>query len=379
MLGAPAGASVDDVLATDARSFVDVGPFDVFAADVGALAAAGVTRGCNPPDNDRFCPERLITRGEMAAFLVRALVLSPSVDRFIDTAESPFRADAAALAGGGITIGCNPPANDRFCPDEPVTRGQMAAFLRRGLRLPSTTGSGFVDITGSTFADDIAALADAGITRGCNPPAGDRFCPTRAVTRAEMAAFLVRGLDLPSAEPPADAQRVDVVRRSEWGAGPVQGRLRPHEVRFITIHHAASPPSPVGPTAFRGWQAYHQSLGWPDLAYHFIIGRNGLVYEGRDVRYAGDTATEYDPTDHFLVVLEGDFDVERPSDAQIEGLSRILAWAIERWDLDPHQLTGHRDHAATTCPGDHLYEMIDDGTLADRVQQILDSGPVVLF
>src|SRR5690606_6349837 len=62
--------------------------------------------------------------------------------------------------------------------------------------------SQFVDTTGSVFSGDIGALAAAGITRGCDPPANSRFCPTRDVTRAEMATFLARALDLSVAEPP---------------------------------------------------------------------------------------------------------------------------------------------------------------------------------
>lgn len=54
--------------------------------------------------------------------------------RFFDTAGHTFAADIGALADAGITKGCDPPANDRFCPDAPVTRGQMAAFLRRALQ-----------------------------------------------------------------------------------------------------------------------------------------------------------------------------------------------------------------------------------------------------
>jgi hypothetical protein len=45
----------------------------VFAADIAALAQAGITRGCNPPTNDRYCPDDNVTRGQMAAFLTRAL------------------------------------------------------------------------------------------------------------------------------------------------------------------------------------------------------------------------------------------------------------------------------------------------------------------
>lgn len=54
-------------------------------------------------------------------------------DRFIDDDASPFEADIQAIAAVGITVGCNPPDNDRFCPDNEVTRGQMASFLSRAL------------------------------------------------------------------------------------------------------------------------------------------------------------------------------------------------------------------------------------------------------
>jgi len=61
----------------------------------------------------------------MAAFLARALKLKPGDAGFKDTAGHIFEADIAALASAGVTRGCNPPVNDRFCPDQPVTRGQM--------------------------------------------------------------------------------------------------------------------------------------------------------------------------------------------------------------------------------------------------------------
>ena len=117
----------------------------------------------------------------------------PSPARFVDVPPGHlFYDEIAALAEAGITRGCNPPQNDRFCPDEAVERQQMAAFLVRALGL-SAGSVVFDDVDSSNvFFDDIAALAEAGITRGCNPPENDRFCPTEVVTRAQMAAFLVR-------------------------------------------------------------------------------------------------------------------------------------------------------------------------------------------
>lgn len=166
----------------------------VFEADIEWLAAEGVTRGCNPPDNTRFCPTGFVTRGQMAAFLVRALGLTDSLDGpFSDDDASIFEADIEKLAAAGITKGCNPPANDRYCPDSVVTRGQMAAFLVRAFKYTDDGGADlFSDDDASIFESDIDKLGTAGVTRGCNPPTNEHFCPDAKVTRGQMAAFIHR-------------------------------------------------------------------------------------------------------------------------------------------------------------------------------------------
>ena len=116
-----------------ARAFTDTAD-TIFYDDILWLSGNDITRGCNPPTNDRYCPGDPVTRGQMAAFLNRALGLVPSdTDTFTDDDTSVFEADIEALAAAGITRGCNPPTNTRYCPGDPVTRGQMAAFLNRAL------------------------------------------------------------------------------------------------------------------------------------------------------------------------------------------------------------------------------------------------------
>ena len=168
----------------------------VFEADIAWMAAVGITKGCNPPANTRFCPENSVTRAQMAAFISRALNLSPRAeDPFSDDDGSIFEADIERLAAAGITKGCNPPANDRFCPDSIVTREQMAAFLVRALGYNDDGGGDlFSDDDGSIFEADIDRLGTAGVTKGCNPPNNTRFCPDNKVTRGQMAAFLHRAL-----------------------------------------------------------------------------------------------------------------------------------------------------------------------------------------
>jgi hypothetical protein len=132
--------------------------------------------------------------GRMDAWTAARHDLYDGLPYFKDAVTSPFAADIVWLASEGITTGCNPPTSDLFCPDDGVTRGQMAAFLVRALDLGVGGGDPFVDDDDSVFEFDIEALAAAGITAGCNPPANDRFCPDAGVTRGQMAAFLARAL-----------------------------------------------------------------------------------------------------------------------------------------------------------------------------------------
>ncbi len=166
----------------------------VHEQNINALRAAGITKGCNPPANTRFCPFNNVTRAEMATFLVRALDLpATSADYFDDDTGNIHESAINSLRASGITTGCRP-SGDRYCPDQAVTRGQMAAFLVRGFQLSGSSTNFFTDDNGTLFENDINALAAAGITAGCAP---ETFCPTRTVTRGEMATFLTRAVPLP--------------------------------------------------------------------------------------------------------------------------------------------------------------------------------------
>lgn len=179
--------------AAPSAGFVDIAGSQ-FASDIIWLAAQGITNGCKPPPNALFCPEGLVTRGEMAAFLVRAVGYTDNGggDLFVDDDGSIFENDIDILATAGVTNGCTPPPNAQFCPTGLVTRGEMAAFLSRALNLRVDGGNLFTDDDGSVFEADINKVAAAGITFGCSPPPNARFCPTEFVTRGQMAAFLHR-------------------------------------------------------------------------------------------------------------------------------------------------------------------------------------------
>ena len=191
-LGATPGLAADE--------FTDVPASNIFHDDISWLADSGITRGCNPPDNTEFCPERNVTRAEMAAFFVRALGLASTegATDFTDDDGSIFENDILRLSAAGITRGCNPPDNTEYCPNRNVTRAEMAAFFVRALGLTSTDGAtDFTDDDGSIFENDIEKLSASGITRGCNPPDNDEYCPNDYITREQMAAFFHRALGGP--------------------------------------------------------------------------------------------------------------------------------------------------------------------------------------
>lgn len=202
-----AGAQVadDSGESIELQAFTDTAG-SVFQGAIDELAARGITLGCNPPANTRFCPDNPVTRGQMAIFIVRGFDLGPaSSDYFDDDAGKVYEDAANRLAEAGLTQGCGP---RRYCGDNNITRGEMAAFLTRALRLPATSTDFFVDDNNSIFENGINRVAQAGITFGCNPPANTNFCPTANVTRGQMAAFIIRALGggvTPPPPPPSGA------------------------------------------------------------------------------------------------------------------------------------------------------------------------------
>jgi hypothetical protein len=159
-----------------------------FEADIEAIAAVGITSGCG---GDLFCLDDLVTRAQMAAFINRALGLPSGPGAGFNDVTGTFAADINAIAAAGITQGCSP---GYFCPDAPLTRAQMAAFMVRAFDLPTGPDAGFGDVVGHQFINEINSLTAAGVTFGCH--GGNDFCPGELVTRGQMAAFLARALGL---------------------------------------------------------------------------------------------------------------------------------------------------------------------------------------
>jgi hypothetical protein len=162
------------------------------------------------------------------------------------------------------------------------------------------------------------------------------------------------------------AQAPHLLTRKEWGARAPVLPMTPHVVRYLTIHHAGVPTKKDVPavTKLRNLQAWCQrkdKLGsgkekpaWPDIPYHYYIFYDGQVAEARDPGYVGDTNTTYDPTGHLLICLEGNFEVEQPTEAQLAALRQTTAWIARKYHILRIRIAGHGDYAETDCPGTNL-------------------------
>ncbi len=203
---------IDDYFNDVATVSVTVlGPGGTFVDDDGnlheghieAIAFEGITQGCDPADLELYCPDRTVTRDQMASFLVRALDLPmATIDRFDDDDGSIHEDDNDALAEAGITYGCDSGDARRFCPWTAVTREQMASFLVRAFGFSNGARTNlFWDDDESIHEIDIDRLATAGVTRGCDSTDAGRYCPTAPVLRDQMATFLGRALNLTPVTP----------------------------------------------------------------------------------------------------------------------------------------------------------------------------------
>ena len=192
---------------------------------IDALAERGLFDGTECAE-DMFCPGDEMKRWTMAVWLVRVLdeaePPAATESSFADVdADNRWLPHIERLAELEVTKGCLVDPL-RFCPDRSVTRAEMATFLTRALDLEAADPAGFTDTTGNTHEANIDALAAARITAGCQADPL-RYCPNKPVTRAEMATFLARALGLVERPAPAEDDPAEDDAAEEPAALPGEG------------------------------------------------------------------------------------------------------------------------------------------------------------
>lgn len=173
-------------------NFDDVPADAYYSTPIAELAQAGVFEGTGCETG--FCPDEPIDRKTIAVWVVRILDGQDphpvTESRFDDVNSDWFYAPfIERMAELGVTKGCGD--GSMFCPDDTVTRAQMATFTSRAYALPTGPDPNFADVpTNAWYAADVARLAASGITTGCGD--GSSFCPQSDTTRGQMATFLHR-------------------------------------------------------------------------------------------------------------------------------------------------------------------------------------------
>jgi PKD repeat protein len=181
-------------------SFSDISPTHWAWPSIELLVANGITSGCG---SLAFCPDDLVTRAQMAVFLIRAVhgagfVPPPATGtRFTDVPAGHWAAAfIEQLVADDITSGCG---TTLYCPEERLSRAQAAVLILRAVHgrqftPPPATGSVFNDVPAGHWASAwIEQLAREGITSGCD---ARLFCPADFVNRAQVAVFLSRAFSL---------------------------------------------------------------------------------------------------------------------------------------------------------------------------------------
>jgi len=230
----------------------------------------------------------------------------------------------------------------------------------------------------------------------------------RGLLAAGAAAAVVPRLDLgrvvsPRAPAPV-APGLAIWPRDSWAPGPPTGPLAAEEVRFLLVHHTAENTEHTAaqvPRILAAMYAFHTGpKGWHDIAYNFLVDREGGVWEGRAGSLAGPVAADatggsqgFDQ----LVCFIGDFTSVTPTPAALDAGNRTLAWLAQRYSIDTSAgakvtfvsrgsnkwpagarvttstIAGHREMSTTACPGNAFYPYVRN-QMQGAVQELRGGG-----
>jgi hypothetical protein len=129
--------------------------------------------------------------------------------------------------------------------------------------------------------------------------------------------------------------------------------------RWIVIHHSASPSGSMAV-----FDKEHKAKGWDGVGYHFVIGNGTNSGDGQievtprwpiqkwgaHAKTADNRFNEYG----IGICLVGNFDIERPTPAQMRSLSRLVAYLSHTYHISASNVLGHGETKATHCPGRYV-------------------------
>ena len=206
-----------------------------------------------------------------------------------------------------------------------------------------------------------AAVAGLG---GCGTTAASRASRPEPLWPEDLAKVPGRRVPTPTETvvAPDSGAIPGLVSRDAWARGtPVPALMnRMTPVRHITIHHDGMPPVSLNSRAqiaarIEVIRAGHRAKGWGDIGYHFIVDPQGAVWQGRPLLWQGAHVKDRNQGNVGVLVL-GNFESTRPTDAQLDALERQIAGLMRIYRVSATSVRSHQEWpgAATACPGRHM-------------------------
>lgn len=225
------------------------------------------------------------------------------------------------------------------------TRRQM---IQRGLAVMSA--GTFAALSGCETIQSASRVPDTPWPDLNAPPTAKHRVPTRTNKPATVKATGAGGPGNP-------------IPRSKWtSARPKLSSINPMPmpIRKITIHHDGLP-SHITTNSYSRLNTIRNghvnARGWADIGYHYIIDREGRVWEGRPIQYQG-AHVKNDNEHNVGVLCLGNFEIHTPTSAQLNTLAGHVSYLRKKYRLSERSIYTHKEINPTQCPGRNLHPRV---------------------
>jgi len=171
----------------------------------------------------------------------------------------------------------------------------------------------------------------------------------------------VQPVRAPTTKPSAPAQPAVAQRTKSPPSVPQEWLINvpANQWHYIVIHHSATP---TGNAA--SFDRMHKAKGWDELGYHFVIGNGTMSGDGQievgprwsKQKWGAHAKTPDQRYNQYGIgiCLVGNFDIERPTRAQMESVARLVGYLMKTYRIPASCVVAHSETKATECPGRHM-------------------------
>jgi LysM repeat protein len=156
---------------------------------------------------------------------------------------------------------------------------------------------------------------------------------------------------------PSLPSQVRIVPRGTWSKYKMKSNVNPMgHIKKITVHHTTVPDNIDKMSDIQYLniiEKTHQKKRWASIGYHYIIGRDGTIYQGRPIKYQGAHVSGAN-SNNIGVSLIGDFNKKLPNSTQLNSLNTMLGYLRKKYQLPATKVYGHKHLGQSECPGRQL-------------------------